>query len=82
MSEGALLSARCRIRIFSPEPVFGYFLQEQKVTRRQAKPDAPPELPANTKKEFRAFAPEQFFDSFLFAQKGTVRQSLTKRRLL
>ena len=33
MSEGALLSARCRIRIFPPEPVFGYFLQEQKVTR-------------------------------------------------
>ena len=38
MSEGANFSARCRIRIFAPEPVFGYFLQEQKVTRRQAKP--------------------------------------------
>ena len=33
MSEGTPFSARCRIRIFAPEPVFGYFLQEQKVTR-------------------------------------------------
>ena len=41
MSEGAHFSARSRIRIFAPEPVFGYFLQEQKVTRPQAKPAAP-----------------------------------------
>ena len=57
MSEGALLGARCRIRIFAPERVFAYFLHEQKVGRRQVKLDASPELPANTEKCFQGLWP-------------------------
>ena len=53
MSEGALLSARCRIRIFAPERVFAYFLHEQKVGRPRGET---PLLLSQRRKAVKGFA--------------------------
>ena len=51
MSEGALLSARCRIRIFAPERVFAYFLHEQKVGRPEGRNLSPAGVSGKYEKE-------------------------------